>query len=131
MCDRYACAMQTKESVAPSCLTPETEVINMLEQIGSKDNVAQFVADVKAKKAGNGMLTILRTPETTALLRRFLAGRCAADGFRPSSLQKLCPTAVLWRCLSFSRRHESDPPSIHQEPLARLLQMSRAKHECR
>ena len=25
----------------------------MLEQIGSKDKVAQFVADVKAKKAGN------------------------------------------------------------------------------
>ena len=29
----------------------KAEVINMLEQIGSKDNVAQFVADVKAKKA--------------------------------------------------------------------------------
>ena len=30
----------------------------MLEQIGSKDKVAQFVADVKAKKAHRGLLNI-------------------------------------------------------------------------
>ncbi|CAE7673303.1 aarA [Symbiodinium sp. CCMP2456] len=44
--------MQTNESVASLAPETETEVINMLEQIGSKDKVAQFVADVKAKKEG-------------------------------------------------------------------------------
>ena len=33
----------------PVC--PQSKVINMLEQIGSEDKVAEFVAGVKAKKA--------------------------------------------------------------------------------